>query len=68
MAGIYSVGLPSIVMQSIGSVMVFGMNQILIPVHRHRPPPCSGVYFKLQSFIFMPVFGLNNGMVPHRGL
>jgi len=60
---IYSVGLPSIVMQSIGSVMVFGMNQILI-AFTDTATAVFGVYFKLQSFVFMPVFGLNNGMVP----
>ncbi len=61
--GIYSVGLPSIIMQSIGSVMVFGMNQILI-AFTDTATAVFGIYFKLQSFIFMPVFGLNNGMVP----
>lgn len=61
--GIYSVGLPSIAMQSIGSVMVFGMNQILI-AFTATATAVFGVYFKLQSFIFMPVFGLNNGVVP----
>lgn len=61
--GIYSVGLPSIIMQSIGSVMVFGMNQILI-AFTATATAVFGIYFKLQSFIFMPVFGLNNGMVP----
>ena len=61
--GIYSVGLPSIVMQSIGSVMVFGMNQILI-AFTDTATAVFGVYFKLQSFFFMPVFGLCNGMVP----
>ncbi|MCI8303315.1 MAG: MATE family efflux transporter [Lawsonibacter sp.] len=61
--GIYSVGLPSIVMQSIGSVMVFGMNQILI-AFTSTATAVFGVYFKLQSLIFMPVFGLTNGMVP----
>ena len=60
---IYSVGLPSIIMQSIGSVMVFGMNQILI-AFTSTATAVFGIYFKLQSFIFMPVFGLNNGMVP----
>ena len=60
---IYAVGLPSIVMQSIGSVMVFGMNQILIAFN-DTATAVFGVYFKLQSFFFMPVFGLNNGMVP----
>ncbi len=62
-SGIYSVGLPSIIMQSIGSVMVFGMNQILI-AFTATATAVFGIYFKLQSFIFMPVFGLNNGMVP----
>ena len=61
--GIYSVGLPSIAMQSIGSVMVFGMNQILL-AFTATATAVFGVYFKLQSFIFMPIFGLNNGMVP----
>ena len=61
--GIYSVGVPSIAMQSIGSVMVFGMNQILL-AFTATATAVFGVYFKLQSFIFMPVFGLNNGMCP----
>ena len=61
--GIYRVGLPSIAMQSIGSVMVFGMNQILL-AFTSTAAAVFGIYFKLQSFIFMPVFGLNNGMVP----
>ena len=61
--GIYSVGLPSIIMQSIGSVMVFGMNQILLSFTK-TATAVFGVYFKLQSFFFMPVFGLCNGMVP----
>lgn len=60
---IYSVGIPSIIMSSIGSVMVFGMNKILISFTT-TATAVFGVYFKLQSFIFMPVFGLNNGMVP----
>ena len=60
---IYIVGFPSIIMQSIGSVMVYGMNRIL-GVFSATAVAVFGVYFKLQSFIFMPVFGLNNGMVP----
>ncbi len=60
---IYSVGIPSIIMASIGSVMTFGMNKILIGFTT-TATAVFGVYFKLQSFIFMPVFGLNNGMVP----
>lgn len=60
---IYSVGVPSIIMQSIGSVMTFGMNKILIGFSE-TAVAVFGVYFKLQSFIFMPIFGLNNGMIP----
>ena len=60
---IYRVGLPSIVMQSIGSIMTFLMNQILIAFSA-TAVAVFGVYFKLQSFVFMPVFGLNNGTVP----
>ncbi len=60
---IYSVGVPSMVMNTVGSVMVFGLNQILMSF-TDTATAVFGVYFKLQSFIFMPVFGLNNGMVP----
>lgn len=60
---IYSVGVPSIIMGSIGSVMTFGMNKILL-AFTSTATAVFGVYFKLQSFVFMPVFGLNNGMVP----
>ena len=60
---IYRIGLPSIVMMSIGSIMVFGVNRILI-AFTTTATAVFGAYFKLQSFIFMPVFGLNNGMVP----
>ena len=60
---IYSVGIPSIIMASIGSIMTFGMNKILI-AFSSTATAVFGVYFKLQSFIFMPVFGLNNGTVP----
>ena len=60
---IYQVGVPSIIMQSISSVMTFGLNKILV-VFSETAVAVFGVYFKLQSFIFMPVFGLNNGMIP----
>ena len=60
---IYAVGLPSIVMQSIGSVMVFGMNRILLGF-TDTATAVFGVYFKLQSFVIMPVIGINGGMVP----
>ena len=51
------------IMNSIGSVMVFGMNQILL-TFTEAATAVFGIYFKVQSFIFMPVFGLNNAMVP----
>lgn len=60
---IYAVGVPSIIMSSIGSVMTFGMNKIL-GVFNSTAVAVFSAYFKLESFIFMPVFGLNNGMVP----
>ena len=60
---IYTVGIPSIIMMSIGSVMTFGMNKILL-MFSSTAAAVFGVYFKLQSFIFMPIFGLNNGMIP----
>ena len=61
--GIFSVGLPSVIMQAIGSAMTYGMNQILI-TFTPTATAVFGVYFKLNSIIFMPVFGLNNGSVP----
>ncbi|MGI5928750.1 MATE family efflux transporter [Pseudoflavonifractor sp.] len=60
---IYIVGAPSIIMNAIGSLMVFGMNQILLTFTK-TATAVLGVYFKVQSFVFMPIFGLNNGMVP----
>ena len=60
---IYYVGVPSILMMSIGSVMTYGMNQIL-SIFSDTAVAVFGVYFKLQSFFFMPVFGLNNGVIP----
>ncbi len=60
---IYAVGVPSMVMNAVGSVVVFGFNQILLRF-TEAATAVFGVYFKLQSFIFMPIFGLNNGMVP----
>lgn len=60
---IYAVGVPSIIMQSIGSIMTYCMNRILIEFSS-TAAAVFGVYFKLQSFFFMPVFGLNNGITP----
>ncbi|MBQ7887578.1 MAG: MATE family efflux transporter [Clostridia bacterium] len=57
------IGVPSVIMQSIGSVMTFLMNQILIAFSA-TAVAVFGVYFKLQSFVFMPIFGMNNGTVP----
>ncbi|MBQ3790984.1 MAG: MATE family efflux transporter [Lachnospiraceae bacterium] len=60
---IYAVGIPSMLMMAIGSVMTYLMNQILI-AFSNTAAAVFGVYFKLQSFVFMPVFGLNNGVIP----
>lgn len=60
---IYAVGIPSIIMISISSVTIFSMNQILAKFSI-TAVALLGIYFKLQSFIFMPVFGLNNGIIP----
>ena len=62
-ARIYKVGLPSIVMQSVGSVMNYGMNLILMSFSS-TAAVVFGVYYKLQSVIFMPIFGLNSGVIP----
>lgn len=71
---IYSIGVPSILMVAIGSIMTFCLNKILTSFDHIKTiygegagtiaTTVFGVYFKLQSFIFMPIFGLNNGMVP----
>ena len=60
---IYAVGVPSILMMAIGSVMTYCMNMIL-KAFSSTAIAVFGAYFKLQSFFFMPVFGLNNGMIP----
>jgi putative MATE family efflux protein len=60
---IYMVGVPSILMMSIGSIMTYLMNQILIAFST-TAAAVFGVYFKLQSFFFMPIFGMNNGVIP----
>ena len=63
---IYAIGVPSVIMMAIGSVMTFLMNIILISYTSVREVSATvfGVYFKLNSFVFMPVFGLNNGIIP----
>lgn len=63
---VYQVGLPSIIMQSISSVMIAGMNVILIRFSE-AAVTVLGIYFKLQTFVFMPVFGLNQGSLPVMG-
>lgn len=60
---IYEIGIPSMIMMSIGSVMTYLMNNIL-KTFSDTAQAVFGAYFKLQSFIFMPVFGLNNGLIP----
>ena len=63
---IYRVGLPGIVMQSVASVMTAGLNRILIDFSQIAVN-VLGIYFKLQTFVFMPVFGLNQGALPVMG-
>ena len=63
---IYRVGLPGIIMQSVGSVMTSGLNMILI-AYSEIAVSVLGLYFKLQTFIFMPVFGRNQGALPVMG-
>ena len=60
------IGIPSAIMGSIGSFMTYGINKILFAFGEIGKTAAAvfGIYFKLQSFVFMPVFGLNNGMVP----
>lgn len=60
---IYGEAVPAILMQSIGSIMTFFMNRILLGF-TSTAAAVFGVYFKLQSFIFMPMFGMNNGLIP----
>lgn len=66
---IYQVGLPSIIMNAVGSVMTSGINAILMTFQNIGETAVAffGVYFKLQSFVFMPVFGLNQGIIPIMG-
>jgi len=63
---IYAVGFPAIIMQSIGSVMLLGLNAILAGISETYVD-VLGVYFKLQSFVFMPIFGLTHGVMPIMG-
>lgn len=63
LAQILAIGVPSVLMVAIGSVMTFCINKILI-VFSSTAVAVFGVYFRLQSFVFMPIFGLNNGLVP----
>ena len=60
---IYSVGLPSILMQAVPSVLIFGLNQILVSFSE-TAAAVYGVWFKLQGFAFLPIIGMNNGVVP----
>jgi putative MATE family efflux protein len=62
---IYAIGIPSIIMMAIGSVMTVSMNQILKSIDSTEVSVAVfGIYFKLQSFVFMPIFGMNNGLIP----
>ena len=60
---IYRIGVPSIIMQAVGSAMTLGMNLILVSFST-TAVATFGAYFKIQSFVFMPIFGMNNGLVP----
>lgn len=60
---IYAVGIPTIIMQAIGTILITSLNKILIGFSTSAVA-VFGIYFRLQSFIFMPVFGLNTGMIP----
>lgn len=62
-ARIYSVGVPSILLQTVASLLIFGLNQILVSFSE-TATAVYGVYFKLQGFAFLPIIGMNNGMVP----
>ncbi len=63
---IYRVGLPAIIMQSLASVMIAVLN-IILDSYSATAVAAGGIYFKLQSFVFMPVFGLNQGYMPIMG-
>lgn len=60
---IYKVGIPSIAMQAMSTLMMLGLNKILV-TYSDMAVNVLGIYYKLQSFVFMPIFGLNNGMTP----
>ena len=62
-ARIYGVGIPSILLQTVSSLLIFGLNQILV-AFSEAATAVYGVYFKLQGFAFLPIIGMNNGMVP----
>ena len=62
-ARIYSVGVPSILLQTVASLLIIGLNQILV-AFSETATAVYGVYFKLQGFAFLPIIGMNNGMVP----
>lgn len=63
---IYKVGAPSIIMQSLSSVMLFGIN-IILAAFSSTAVAVMGIYGRLQMFIFMPVFGINQGALPIMG-
>lgn len=62
-SGIYKVGIPSMIMMAISSVLTYGYNKILL-MFSSTAVSVYGIYYKLNSFIFMPIFGLNNAMIP----
>lgn len=61
--GICTVGIPTIIMQSMSSVMCFGINKLLLNFST-TATAVFGAYFKLQTFVYMAIFGLNNALIP----
>ena len=66
LGGVIRIGLPAAVQQSLLSVLTIGLNRILMPFSQ-TAVSFYGVYYKLQNFLFMPVFGLNNALIPMIG-
>ena len=61
--GICTVGIPTIIMQSMSSIMCFGINKLLLNFST-TSTAVFGAYFKLQTFVYMATFGLNNALIP----
>ncbi|MDY3619081.1 MATE family efflux transporter [Agathobaculum sp.] len=66
LGGVLRIGLPAAVMQSLMSALTIGMNRILMPFSM-TAVGFYGVYYKLQNFLYMPIFGMNNALIPMIG-